>query len=136
MIWDDTGTSHRRHRCRRKVFASGEFDEEGRHRPATVPATATAPATATTLLPATSSLGYRRHTALPRKTMQLRSGMASPGCMSCRRRLDRDRRVSKPGATEARRNNAVSAPGKARELLPGDEVRATATAMFPSWRSR
>jgi hypothetical protein len=80
--------------------------------------------------------GYRRHTALPRKTMQLRSGMASPGCMSCRRRLDRDRRVSKPGATEARRNNAVSAPGKARELLPGDEVRATATAMFPSWRSR
>lgn len=80
--------------------------------------------------------GYRRHTALPRKMMQLRSGMASPGDMSCRRRIGRDRRVSRPGAIEARRNNAVSAPGKARELLPGNEVRATATAMFPSWRSR
>ncbi len=68
--------------------------------------------------------------------MQLRSGIASPGGMSCRRRTGRDRRVSKPGASETRLNNAVSAPGKARELLPGDEARATATAMFPSWRSR
>jgi hypothetical protein len=68
--------------------------------------------------------------------MQLRAGMASPGGMSCRRRTGRYRRVSRPGATETRRTNAVSAPGKARELRTGYEARATATAMFLSWRSR
>jgi hypothetical protein len=35
-----------------------------------------------------------------------------------------------------RRNNTVSALGNAWELIPGDEARATATAMLSSWRSR